>query len=92
MRVNIYKHAELSGQYRAQEIVTFYNPIFKFVHSKQYFEKEIQNSISKTRCVHAIIMLDGENNTINDIINSAAISSITYNFNQLTQDVLTYGY
>ena len=70
----------------------FYNHIFESVNSKQYFEKEIQNSISKTRCVHAIIMLDGENDTINDIINSAAMSSITYNFNQLTQDVSTYGY
>ena len=47
-----------------------------------------KDSISKTRCVHAIIILGGENNTVH----SAAMSSITYNFNQLTQDVSTYGY
>ena len=34
------------------------------------------------------MMLGGKNDTIN----SAAMTSITYNFNQLTQDVSTYGY
>lgn len=33
-------------------------------------------------------MLGGKNDTIN----STATSLITYNFNQLTQDVSTYGY
>lgn len=33
-------------------------------------------------------MLGGENNAIV----STAMTSITYNFNQLTQDVSTYGY
>ena len=63
----------------------WFKTVFQQTSSKNSISK---NSISKTRCAHAIIILGGENNTVH----SAAMSSITYNFNQLTQDVSTYGY